>query len=171
MVSSSLRETKTSSLTDPILKFPVAHIMKTNSIKETGPTSARRGTSVRQNGKIFKFRRKLTTFFEISTCSLITLLLILPYESFGSEERDHSKLQNSFHNSKITNRTIPNEPFFPFIAPNTTSTSTTTTTTVAPSKVCRPPCSNGACDSSSGTCTCNPGWRGDQCDLCGGKIK
>ena len=32
-------------------------------------------------------------------------------------------------------------------------------------------CGNGACDERTGLCVCNPGWRGDECHLCGGKIK
>ena len=36
---------------------------------------------------------------------------------------------------------------------------------------CPPTCGNGNCDRSTGKCTCNPGWRGTHCSLCGGKIK
>ena len=38
--------------------------------------------------------------------------------------------------------------------------------------ICHQPCTtNGVCDSKSGECKCNPGWMGDRCHLCGGKIK
>jgi hypothetical protein len=32
-------------------------------------------------------------------------------------------------------------------------------------------CGNGRCDPATGLCKCYPGWRGDECHLCGGKIK
>ena len=48
---------------------------------------------------------------------------------------------------------------------------TTVSTTPEPI-ICRKPCtSNGVCDSKSGECKCNPGWMGDRCHLCGGKVK
>ena len=46
------------------------------------------------------------------------------------------------------------------------------TTTPLPTFPCSKPCtSNGFCDTSSGNCICNPGWTGDRCHLCGGKVK
>lgn len=37
---------------------------------------------------------------------------------------------------------------------------------------CRQLCTaNGVCDPGSGRCVCNPGWMGDRCHLCGGKVK
>jgi len=49
--------------------------------------------------------------------------------------------------------------------------SSTLSTTPEPI-ICRQPCtSNGVCDSKSGECNCNPGWMGDRCHLCGGKVK
>ena len=48
---------------------------------------------------------------------------------------------------------------------------TTVATTPEPI-ICRQPCtSNGVCDPKSGQCKCNPGWMGDRCHLCGGKVK
>ena len=134
----------------------------------------KRGDNVRRNGKVFKFRRK--NDFPIV---LFLILCLLPIETICSEEREQqSKLENSFHNAKLTNRTISLDSWMPFPAatsPNATAslsvTSSTTSTTVAPSKTCRPACSNGICDASTGSCVCNPGWRGDQCDLCGGKVR
>ena len=159
-------------------QFPVTlHKLETSS--SSTPVSqttarARIGNSVRKNTNLFKFRRKL---FELSNSGsfivVFAILLIVP-DTFCSEDRDRTKLQNSLHNSKLNNRTnVPDawpDSWFPFGNPNDTTT-TTTTTTVAPSKVCRPPCSNGVCDSTTGSCICNPGWRGEQCDLCGGKIR
>eukprot|EP00093_Oithona_nana_P010278 10278.XXX_578230_578481_1 [CDS] Oithona nana genome sequencing. len=55
-------------------------------------------------------------------------------------------------------------------APELEATSTVSTT---PKPIlCRNPCtSNGYCDSKTGKCVCYPGWSGDRCHLCGGKIK
>ncbi len=36
---------------------------------------------------------------------------------------------------------------------------------------CKKPCGNGRCDEDKAVCQCYPGWRGDQCDQCGGKVK
>ncbi len=157
--------------------FPIHKLEISSSSTPASQTTARAkiGNSVRKNGNLFKFRRKL---FELSISGSVifvfAILLIIVPDTYCSEDRDRTKLQNSLHNSKLNNRTIvPDtwpDSWFPFGNPNDTTT-TTTTTTVAPSKVCRPPCSNGVCDPTTGSCICNPGWRGEQCDLCGGKIR
>lgn len=36
---------------------------------------------------------------------------------------------------------------------------------------CGGPCGNGYCDGETAKCVCYPGWRGDGCSVCGGKIK
>lgn len=134
----------------------------------------KRGDNVRRNGNVFKFRRKS---FNVEFI-LFVLVCLLPKKSVCSEEREPSQLENSFHNAKLTNRTISLDSWMPFPHPSSLSnvtssstTSSTTSTTVAPSKSCRPACSNGFCDPTTGSCICNPGWRGDQCDLCGGKVR
>ena len=36
---------------------------------------------------------------------------------------------------------------------------------------CPRTCGNGVCDDDTAVCVCNPGRRGEACDLCGGKIR
>jgi len=43
-------------------------------------------------------------------------------------------------------------------------------TTPPPSK-CARFCGHGHCDEESGECICDPGWRGDGCHQCGGKVR
>ncbi|XP_039607868.1 attractin isoform X1 [Polypterus senegalus] len=38
-------------------------------------------------------------------------------------------------------------------------------------KDCDKPCINGQCSTASGTCLCEPGWVGDQCQHCGGRFR
>nr|XP_033809079.1 attractin [Geotrypetes seraphini] len=38
-------------------------------------------------------------------------------------------------------------------------------------KECEKQCVNGACNTSSGQCLCEPGWVGDQCQHCGSRFK
>ncbi|XP_035282260.1 attractin-like isoform X2 [Anguilla anguilla] len=38
-------------------------------------------------------------------------------------------------------------------------------------KECDKPCLNGQCNLASGTCLCEPGWVGDQCQHCGGRFR
>ena len=47
----------------------------------------------------------------------------------------------------------------------------TTEAAVEATSKCPNFCGNGACDERTGLCDCSPGWRGDECHLCGGKIK
>ena len=47
----------------------------------------------------------------------------------------------------------------------------TTEAAVEATSKCPNFCGNGACDEQTGLCVCSPGWRGDECHLCGGKIK
>ena len=151
-------------------------ISEKNNIKEN-ICIARLGDQVRKNAKVFKFRRKMSTLNDVIVSCLIfaVVLCFLPSHVVSSEDRESdTKLQNSFHNDKVSNRTADTSPWHWQEAEDDeddVSSTTTTSTTVAPSKVCRPSCSNGICDTSTGTCVCNPGWRGDQCDLCGGKVK
>ena len=150
---------------------------------ETTPGLVRAQTEVGRVGlkssKVFKFRRK-SIFTDVFLC-FVVVATFLPSAVVSSEDRESdTKLQNSFHNSKLSNRTS-NDPSSTWLSSSSSSSSssptlnasstTTTSTTVAPSKSCRPPCSNGVCDTSTGSCVCYPGWRGDQCDLCGGKVK
>ncbi|XP_067099058.1 attractin isoform X1 [Osmerus mordax] len=38
-------------------------------------------------------------------------------------------------------------------------------------KECDKPCLNGQCNTATGSCLCNPGWVGDQCQHCGGRFR
>ncbi len=40
-----------------------------------------------------------------------------------------------------------------------------------PGSRCPRSCGNGFCDEERAECVCYPGWRGDECHLCGGKIR
>jgi len=75
---------------------------------ETDFFGSNRGSQVRKNSKVFKFRRK-SVLNDVFLCCVVFAVVtsFLPRHVVASEDRESdTKLQNSFHNSKLTNRTV-----------------------------------------------------------------